>query len=98
MSPVVLKVIDESSNHHVPVGSESHFKVIIVSDQFEKISLINRHRKINELMQSEFDKGMHALSINAYTIEQWGEKQGKLQSSPECLDGFKNTINSSIAD
>lgn len=38
--PKVLQVINESHMHHVPEGSESHFKVVVVSDRFEGMSLI----------------------------------------------------------
>ena len=32
--PVFLEVVDESYRHNVPAGSESHFKVVLVSDRF----------------------------------------------------------------
>ncbi|WP_142890648.1 BolA/IbaG family iron-sulfur metabolism protein, partial [Klebsiella pneumoniae] len=32
--PVYLEVVDESYRHNVPAGSESHFKVVLVSDRF----------------------------------------------------------------
>ena len=32
--PVHLDVQDESYRHNVPAGSESHFKVVIVTDRF----------------------------------------------------------------
>ncbi|GAK85288.1 cell division protein BolA [Vibrio ponticus] len=35
LSPTHLEVINESYMHNVPPGSESHFKVIVVSEQFE---------------------------------------------------------------
>ena len=41
LSPVHLEVINESYMHNVPKGSESHFKVIVVSKEFENVSLIN---------------------------------------------------------
>ncbi|MCV6071225.1 BolA/IbaG family iron-sulfur metabolism protein, partial [Escherichia coli] len=34
LQPSYLKVINESYMHNVPPGSESHFKVIVVSDSF----------------------------------------------------------------
>ena len=34
LAPVFLSVENESNNHHVPKGSETHFKVIAVSAQF----------------------------------------------------------------
>ena len=33
--PLNLEVINESDNHNVPPGSESHFKVVLVSKAFE---------------------------------------------------------------
>lgn len=32
--PMYLEVVDESYRHNVPAGSESHFKVVLVSDRF----------------------------------------------------------------
>ena len=36
-----------------PPGSESHFKVIVVSMQFEKVRVIERHRKIQNALKEE---------------------------------------------
>ena len=35
LDPVHLEVINESHMHSVPPGSESHFKVVVVSSKFE---------------------------------------------------------------
>ena len=35
--PSVLSVINESNMHNVPEGSESHFKVVVVSNNFKNI-------------------------------------------------------------
>ena len=32
---------------------ETHFNVILVSDNFEGVSLIDRHRMVNELLKEE---------------------------------------------
>ena len=53
MQPQHLEVINESGNHNVPPGSESHFKVVIVADAFEGKALLARHRMINELLAEE---------------------------------------------
>ena len=36
-SPEVLEITNESHLHNVPPGSESHFKAVIVSEQFIKL-------------------------------------------------------------
>ena len=83
-----LEVIDESHRHHVPEGAETHFKLIIVSKQFDDQKLIDRHRLINQWLKEEFATGLHALSIHAFTPQQWEAKQAKTLSSPACRDGF----------
>ena len=79
-----LDIIDESRGHNVPDGSESHFKVVAVSGEFEGLSRINRHRRINSLLQSEFDSGMHALAIPAFTESEWKVRFGAAPLSPPC--------------
>ncbi|XOV82306.1 MAG: BolA family protein [bacterium] len=82
-----LEVIDESANHSVPQGAQSHFKVVIVSPGFEGVSRIERHRRINALLQTEFDQGMHALAIHPYTEAEWRQRFGNAPMSPACAGG-----------
>lgn len=85
--PSILSVEDESHLHHVPLNSESHFKIIIISQDFKEMKLLQRHRKINQVVETEFKNGLHALSIHAYTEEEWNTKQ--IPPSPTCHDGFE---------
>ena len=55
--------------------TETHFKVVIVSEAFEGKSLIDRHRAVNECLALEISEGVHALSIDAKTPKQWQAKQ-----------------------
>lgn len=89
-TPIHLEVEDESHRHHVPEGSESHFKITLVSAQFANLSRIARHRLINTLLKPEFELGLHALSMHLYTSEEWTEKGKKVFESPKCKDGFEN--------
>ena len=82
-----LEVLDESANHSVPDGAESHFKVVAVSTEFEAVSRINRHRLVNGLLQGEFDGGMHALAIHAYAEDEWQARFGEAPMSPPCAGG-----------
>lgn len=84
-----LQVINESGNHNVPPGSESHFKVVLVSGQFAGKSLLQRHRLINAILADELAHGVHALAIHAYTDAEWQEKQGGAPLSPPCHGGEK---------
>ena len=87
LSLLHLEVVDESANHSVPVGAESHFKVVAVSDEFDSQPRIQRHRLINALLESEFDAGMHALAIHAYTEPEWRARFGEAPMSPPCAGG-----------
>lgn len=40
LNPSYIEVINESYMHNVPKGSETHFKVIVVSDLFKDKPLI----------------------------------------------------------
>ena len=87
LDPLHLEVENESGNHSVPPGSESHFKVTIVAEQFEGERLIARHRRINALLADELAGPVHALAIHAYTEADWEKRFGKAPMSPPCLGG-----------
>lgn len=40
LEPIHLEVVNESYMHNVPKGSETHFKVLVVSHKFETLPLI----------------------------------------------------------
>lgn len=84
-----LSVENESSQHHVPEHSETHFKIIAVSNEFEGINLLARHRLINTLCREELDTGLHALSLHLFTPSEWETKQPELLASPKCRGGRK---------
>ena len=79
-----LEVVNESSNHNVPPGSESHFKVVLVSEDFGGERLVNRHRRINDILAEELRTGVHALAIHTYTEAEWRERSGNAPMSPPC--------------
>ncbi|XP_046844081.1 bolA-like protein 1 [Xenia sp. Carnegie-2017] len=68
-------------------GSETHFKVVVVSKKFENLPLIKRHRLVNEILATELSTSVHALSIQAKTPTQWEKSEGKVAKSPPCLGG-----------
>ncbi|XP_077999358.1 bolA-like protein DDB_G0274169 [Glandiceps talaboti] len=94
LQPVHLEVINESYMHNVPKGSETHFKVVIVSNQFDKQTHIKRHRMVNEVLKDELSGPVHALSIQAKTSEQWNVNTS-VTKSPPCLGGMKKEANRS---
>jgi len=85
--PEYLKVINESYMHNVAPGSESHFKVIVVSDSFAGQRLLVRHRQVNQALMEELSNHIHALAIHTYTPQEWNEKENSAPDSPMCVGG-----------
>jgi len=83
-------VKNESHMHDVPEGSESHFRVVLVSIQFEDKPLIQRHRAVNAVLDQELKGEIHALALHTMTPEEWFAKGGQAPESPPCLGGGKS--------
>lgn len=68
-APTELDVVDESHLHagHAGAapGGETHYAVRIRAAGLASLSRLGRHRAINEALKSEFDRGLHALHIDA---------------------------------
>ena len=92
-SPLHLDVLNESHQHNVPKGSESHFKVIIVTNHFEGERLINRHRAVNKTLAKELAEDIHALALHTYTEKEWHDYYAEnTPLSPKCLGGSKKAV------
>jgi stress-induced morphogen len=89
-APTVLSVVNESFKHSVPRGSETHFNVTVVSDRFDNVALIDRHRLVNAALHDELQNGVHALAINAKSPAQWA-KNATANETPNCLGGSKKS-------
>ncbi len=88
LNPTYLEVVNESSGHggYFP-GKESHFKVVIVSEAFAGLRLVQRHQKIYAAVGDLLSPGkIHALAIHAFVAAEW---QGQDTTSPECAHAPK---------
>ena len=90
LQPLHLDVLNESHMHSVAPGSETHFKVLVVSPAFEGKPLLDRHRQVNGALADELRDGVHALSIRALTPSQWKADGASGFESPKCLGGSKH--------
>jgi len=88
LSPEVCRVENESNKHNVPPGSESHFKVTLVSGEFTGKTRVARHKVIYKILADELENGVHALALHTYTPDEWGKRQ-IAPESPPCLGGGK---------
>ncbi|HBE91741.1 MAG TPA: BolA family transcriptional regulator [Gammaproteobacteria bacterium] len=74
LSPESLEVVDRShehAGHEGAKGGGGHFDVIIVADAFEGMNSVARHRTIYDALGDAMRAEIHALSIRAYTPEEF---------------------------
>lgn len=63
-------------------GTSDHFQVTIISDDFEGLSPLERHRKVYAALGPDVGGAIHALSIKAYTNTQWTNMKQGLSTNP----------------
>jgi BolA protein len=86
--PDYLELGNESHMHSVPAGSESHFKLVLVSAQFTGLRSVARHQKVYAALGDVMQQ-IHALALHTYTPEEW-QAQGVAPASPQCMGGSKH--------
>lgn len=87
--PAHLEVINESYMHSVPPGSETHFKVTLVSAFFEGKRQVQRHQAIYACLSEELGAGVHALALHTFSPKEW-QTDDRVPKSPQCLGGSKH--------
>jgi len=88
-SPLFLDVANESHQHSVPPDSETHFKVILVSERFEGQRKVARHQQVYAALAQQLAGPVHALALHTYTAAEWRDRQQSAPQSPQCLGGSK---------
>lgn len=67
LQPSALSVVNESLKHKGHAGDdgtgETHFRVEAVSDRFTGLSRVECQRMVHNLLENEFESGLHALSL-----------------------------------
>lgn len=84
--PDHIEVRNDSHQHNVPIGSESHFRVTLVTASFVNKRLIARHRAVNTVLAEELAGAVHALALHTYTPAEWA-KVHFAPEPPDCLGG-----------
>ncbi|MDT3420841.1 BolA protein [Pseudomonas protegens] len=86
LQPGHLQVLDESHMHSR--GLETHFKAVLVSEQFAGLNSVKRHQKVYATL-GELMGQFHALALHTYTPEEWS-KIGVAPASPTCAGGSQH--------
>lgn len=86
-SPDHLEIVDETHQHAPRDTLETHMNITMVTNSFNGMSILKRHRLLNELMHDELHSGLHALSLHLYTPTEWKKRFEKSPASPICKGG-----------
>jgi len=90
LTPMHLEVLNESHQHSVPPDSETHFKVVVVSEAFDGKRKVARHQQVYAVLAAQLEGPVHALALHTYTPTEWQQRQHEAPVSPQCLGGSKN--------
>lgn len=88
MTVLEFQLENESHMHSGP-AADSHFKLTLVSDDFEGKRLVQRHQMIYKILSEELQSPVHALALHLFTAQEWEKKGGRVMPSPTCLGGSK---------
>ena len=81
--PVHHELINESHQHAGP-ATDSHFKLVLVSEAFVGVRAVARHQQVYRVLADELQGPVHALALHVYTPEEWQANQA-VPESPNCL-------------
>ena len=79
LAPELIKLVNESHNHIGHAGDngsgKTHFKLMVVSGAFDGCNRIERHRIVFKEINSLFEEGLHALSLEVFTPIEYKENK-----------------------
>lgn len=76
-----FELLNESHMHSGP-APESHFKMTLVSEDFNGLSKVKRQQAVYRVL-SDLMPQFHALALHTYSPEEWAER-GTVPASPKC--------------
>ena len=68
--------IDDLSHKHKNQNHDGggHYKINLISNDFENVSLLDRHKKVYLILKDMIKKEIHAVSLNLLTEKEYSEK------------------------
>ncbi len=88
LSPEVLRIENESHMHSGD-RTDTHLKLVAVSEAFAGKRLVQRHQLVYGLLSELMQNPIHALAMHLHTPEEWQKQRGAVPDSPNCMGGSK---------
>ena len=82
-----MDLANESHMHSVPANSETHFRLVLVSDSFDGMPRVRRHQAVYAVLDTEMQQGVHALALHTFTPAEWAARGENTHASPSCRGG-----------
>ena len=86
-APAWLELENESHQHSVPANSETHFRLVMVSDVFSGQRAVARHQRVYGELADLLAGPIHALAMHLYDAQEWAARAEPAPASPDCLGG-----------
>ena len=83
LAPRHFELLNESHMHAGP-ASDSHFKLVVVSDTFNGMARVKRHQLLYKVLHDELQGPVHALALHTYTQQEWEQLNRAAPLSPAC--------------
>ncbi|MFQ3212085.1 BolA family protein [Candidatus Njordibacter sp. Uisw_039] len=77
------------SQKHSGSATDSHYNLVLVSDDFAGIGPVKRHQQVYALVGELMNNPIHALALHCYTADQWQAKQEKMPATAPCMGANK---------
>ena len=78
------------NRQHLELRRASHFKLTVVSDEFQDVALVKRHQLVYKILKEELQGGVHALAMHLYAPTEWSDRNQAAPDSPDCRGGSKS--------
>lgn len=71
-----IHIENESQRHadHYSGDGQTHYSMLVVSPEFQGLTRLQRHQKVNQALSDEFQLGLHALTLQVFSPEEWAQK------------------------
>tara|TARA_B100000700_G_C14518297_1_gene611896 strand:+ start:258 stop:536 length:279 start_codon:yes stop_codon:yes gene_type:complete len=58
-----------------PRQDDHHFEAIVISAEFETLSLVKQHQRVMNALKTRFETDLHALALKTFTPQQWDQNK-----------------------
>jgi len=68
----ILQAIPDAEVHVANPGNDGqHFEAVVISSQFEDLSLVKQQQMVMKALKVKFQESVHALALKTFTPSKW---------------------------